>query len=545
MLPAQTEYQTALQNPHICLQDLKYKTYKVETDQMGFPKVRSGGFALTYKLINQSDQVAVRCFHKYSPNLENRYKAINKFLNENRKSFFVPVIYDPAGIRINSQLFPVTYMEWIKGETLSQFVLNNHTNPVLINKILKELISVIKELELLKVAHGDLSNLNIMVRNEQIILIDYDGMFVPELSGQKSAELGNPNFQHPYRTDRNFDQKLDRFSEFVLYLALSGIVNNPRLYGEFGAGCEGLLFRKSDFLNPETSLLLRKLEKIGELSNVVRLFRSICHTNLESIPSLEAGLGKTSVILPSVEPPTALSSTDHSYRVYSTENCGQLIELDGEFVTLIGLCEATHSSTSKRNEPYVFLNFGDFRRQCFTATIWYDSLKQFDKLSIDPKKYREKYLSITGTISLFSNSYGIRPQINIESPDQIEVIDEKIAHERLSTLVKDRKVMVTVKNHADSVTSKMSKSEEILNKLYGNSGSPKSSYGIPNLQTKRQVQTQSPGTTLKHPRDNKSDPSVGTKISELYQNYRPVDKKINQSKKESVFRRIFKKFFKL
>src|SRR5437764_106846 len=61
-------------------------------------------------------------------------------------------------------------------------------------------------------------------------LIDYDGMFVPALAGQKSGEVGHANFQHPQRLrEGSYGPEVDRFSHLVIYTALRclAVVGRP------------------------------------------------------------------------------------------------------------------------------------------------------------------------------------------------------------------------------------------------------------------------------------------------------------------------------
>ncbi|QLQ08322.1 MAG: hypothetical protein HZY76_21580 [Anaerolineae bacterium] len=47
------------------------------------------------------------------------------------------------------------------------------------------------------IAHGDLQHGNVLVAADELRLIDYDGMYVPPLSGRESHEIGHRNYQHP------------------------------------------------------------------------------------------------------------------------------------------------------------------------------------------------------------------------------------------------------------------------------------------------------------------------------------------------------------
>ena len=97
-------------------------------------------------------------------------------------------------------------------------------------------------------AHGDLKPDNILVREDgTLVLVDYDGMYVPAMKGQKARELGSPDFRHPLRTEDDFDEHIDDFSIASIALALKAIALKPVLWNEFG-GNDRLLFSENDFL---------------------------------------------------------------------------------------------------------------------------------------------------------------------------------------------------------------------------------------------------------------------------------------------------------
>jgi serine/threonine protein kinase len=268
--PNMNDYQEALQHPELKFKDHRLKSCNIEKDPMGMPKVRSGGFALTYKLVNSNKRWAVRCFHKPLADREKRYALISSYLNSKKSPILINVEYLPDEILVKGNRHPVTLMDWIDGDTLSQYLYKNAGKPSKLANLVGEFLFVVDELERLQIAHGDLSHLNIIIKNEKMILIDYDGLFVPTIQGWKSAELGNRNFQHPLRKSDHFDSNIDRFSEIVIYLALYGIALSPKLFNKYGAGAEGLLFKVNDFLKPHESPLLRDLEAIPELKQLVK-----------------------------------------------------------------------------------------------------------------------------------------------------------------------------------------------------------------------------------------------------------------------------------
>jgi predicted Ser/Thr protein kinase len=100
---------------------------------------------------------AVRCFHKTAPDREKRYKAISKFISLHKSGILIKVEYQPEGIRYTNRFYPLTAMEWIEGETLGTFIYNNINHKKIISQLPDQFLELTKELDRLKIAHGDLS----------------------------------------------------------------------------------------------------------------------------------------------------------------------------------------------------------------------------------------------------------------------------------------------------------------------------------------------------------------------------------------------------
>jgi hypothetical protein len=76
-----------------------------------------------------------------------------------------------------------------------------------------------------EIAHGDLQHGNIIVEHGHLRLVDHDGLFVPEMAGWTSSEVGHQHYQHPARDAAFFNKHLDNFSAIVIYLFHS--LNGP------------------------------------------------------------------------------------------------------------------------------------------------------------------------------------------------------------------------------------------------------------------------------------------------------------------------------
>jgi len=415
-LPTLPQYHEALQNPHIHFDDLTLKHAKTDKDDRGIPNVISGGFALTYKLSDGNTTYAVRCFHKPVTDRQERQAAISDFIQANPRNFFIPFKYSPSGILVAGNRYPIVYMKWVEGDVLSTYLFKNYRESGRIRAISEDFQKVVRELDSLRISHGDLSAANIMIADQRVILIDYDGMYVPALNGRDANELGSIYFQHPARKAHHFGPNLDRFSSIVIYLALEAISRRPTLRDQFES-TDGILFRREDFIEPDTSKLLREISKIDGLQNSIERFRLICKTDFNNIPSLVRFLSPESIVISPAKSNIDVRRVVFQFPVLDGENEKILLNNLGEKVEVIGQFVHSHWGQTYRGGEYLFLNFGRFPRQSFTAVFWSKCLDIFLNSGIDPEKeYLNEWVGIHGMIL----DYQGKPQIIINSPADIE-----------------------------------------------------------------------------------------------------------------------------
>jgi hypothetical protein len=287
--PNEQEYNEAIQNPQTCFEDIELRTGKVECTQLGLPRPRSGNFATVYKLDCGLKKWAVRCFRRQTQDQQERYTAINAYLHQVSLPYAVGFTYLMNGIRIRGQWYPIVKMEWAEGIPLITWVEGNLNNHSALSSFLKSFVSILAAMQRASIAHGDLQHGNILVLNSSPILVDYDGMYVPALNGKASSEVGQPNYQNPRRSARDFGPYLDNFSGWVIAVSLLAISVDPKLWDTFKGGDDCLLFRKSDFEQPQRSALLKALdsEQNQELRQVVTLFKTILACSPQSVPALD------------------------------------------------------------------------------------------------------------------------------------------------------------------------------------------------------------------------------------------------------------------
>lgn len=286
--PNVSDYQDAAQNPQLNFDDAELKAGKPETDSHGFPRPRSGQFACVFRIQGQKRDWAVKCFTQEVKDLQERYLAIDNHLSAIKLPHIVGFDYLTKGIRVGGQWYPILKMEWVQGELLSQYIEQHLKNSDELRQLALRWLEMAHALQVNSIAHGDLQERNVLVVNGQLKLVDYDGMFVPTLSGRKSNERGQRNYQHPQRTESDFGPHLDNFSEWVIYVSIIALSVDPSLWAKCKAGDECLLFRESDFRQPLTSPVMALLEHSSNsnIRTLESLFQSMLSFSPQQVPSL-------------------------------------------------------------------------------------------------------------------------------------------------------------------------------------------------------------------------------------------------------------------
>lgn len=459
LLPRGDEYNVAVQNPRISFNDADLKSSTVETTPLGLPKPYSGGFTITYKLSNSQKGWAVRCFHRDISDLQKRYQAIGIFLSKNNSKYFVEAKYLADGIKVNGKAYPVIKMLWLEGEPLNIYLSKNYTQKSKVEKLLSDFINLINELERYGIAHGDLQHGNIIVKNDSLYLIDYDGMYFPELASLKTNEIGHINYQHPKRSAAHYNQHIDRFSAIVIYIGLKAISINSSLWKKYD-NSENLLFKSQDFADLQNSSLISELSANSEMKPLIDKLVGCCHLDFEMIPNLKDFLSGNFTYNKSAA--GTISINRSQYLILDASKVGSILEHFGEKIEVVGKIGAIKSSITKYGDPYTFLNFGGaWPNHTFTIIIWQEGLAALKANGVIPSSLVGKWVSVTGVIADYDN----KPQTVVELATQIQILSgENEANQRLKfkqAPIQPIQAPVTPKKVID-------KEVDIFNDLYKN-----------------------------------------------------------------------------
>jgi tRNA A-37 threonylcarbamoyl transferase component Bud32 len=288
--PTPQDYNEAIQNPFSCFSDPQLKACSPDATALGLPRAITGAFATVYRLSSAEKHWAVRCFLQDSPDLPKRYSELSKFVCNDDLSYTVDVQFQPQGIKIKGQWYPLLLMEWVNGIPLDQYIYENLQNPSKLNQLAEQFVKMMTELQRAGIAHGDLQHGNIIVVDDELRLVDYDNMFVPALEDMESSELGHVNYQHPGRNSHHFGAQLDNFSAWSILTSLRCLAADSMLWDWLTAGDECLLFRKEDYVNPLASRCFATLESHANehVQRAARIMRAILRYPVMQVPHLTA-----------------------------------------------------------------------------------------------------------------------------------------------------------------------------------------------------------------------------------------------------------------
>ena len=267
--PLISEYVRAIQDASNNLDKLAHLVPVL--DDHGEPYRSSGAFAVVFKMKDEQTgkRYALKCFTEEQEGRAEAYRQIADELEFVDSSYITSVKYLDKEIFVDSSCekdeFPVLLMDWIDGETMETYIAENYQNGYAMAMLCYRFCKMAAWLRSQPFAHGDIKPDNIMVRPDgNLTLVDYDGMFVPAMKGQKSPTIGTKDFSHPLRTVDDFDETIDDFALASIALSLKAISLKPSLLDEYGAA-DRLLFSVNDYNKLCKINLWKKLSKIKNM----------------------------------------------------------------------------------------------------------------------------------------------------------------------------------------------------------------------------------------------------------------------------------------
>ena len=235
----------------------------------------SGSYAVVFKAKDNYKTCAIRCFISTEQENIERYKQIADYLKDIQVQWKVDLTLLDNEINVNEKYYPVLKMDWAEGKLFNEYIASILQNNNLLTVLQGQIVELSKSLEENQIGHGDIQCGNMIVQkdinNQSIIkLIDYDGLYIPAFKNKINLEKGRSEFQHPLRQMAVYDEKIDRFSFWVILCALEAIKFDKSLWLPVMQGgyntLDNLLFTGNDFTSFSNSKLVNHLYALNQPS---------------------------------------------------------------------------------------------------------------------------------------------------------------------------------------------------------------------------------------------------------------------------------------
>jgi serine/threonine protein kinase len=273
-----SEVRLKVQDPDLKKGRVEMITINAYSGSFERPWGLQGGFAVVYKFRTQSNKPrALRCFiSPINADTQFRYERIDSYFHKHIPDITAGFRYHNPGIAVKEQgrpqptLCPLIEMEWIEGKTLLDEVdeLCARRDRARLKQLCQQWLDILQKMRQAQIAHGDLAAVNVMVRSDgRLVLIDYDGVYIPEFAGMRQVLVGQADYQHPQMSNRPFTERMDDFSALVIYTALLASSIRPELWDKYmkrdpqqGKLLDtNFLFTAQDFKAPAQSPLMQEL----------------------------------------------------------------------------------------------------------------------------------------------------------------------------------------------------------------------------------------------------------------------------------------------
>ena len=267
-MPTLPSIRTSIENNQSLVIDSFARQGIFRRDKRGRLVAYTGGFSVVYPFEYNNEVWAFRCWHADLGNLRGHFLTLSSALSKLNLPYFCSFTYVDEGIVVEGKKYPTTRMKWIDGKNLKEYICIHKNDKNKLKNLANNFVKMITTLHKYHISHGDLQHGNILIDdNDNLFLIDYDSVYVPELQGEADIIKGLKGYQHPKRGDNLLaNEKVDYFSELIIYLSILAIAEKSSLVEKYQVeDSEQLLFSFEDFKDLENSQVYVDLMQLGGL----------------------------------------------------------------------------------------------------------------------------------------------------------------------------------------------------------------------------------------------------------------------------------------
>ena len=292
-MPTIPSIRTSVENQGVLILDEHARNGIFRRDDRGRLLAYSGGFSVVFPYNTANNKKwAFRCWHSDVKNSKKRYEIVSKAIQKAQLDFLCDFEYIEKGINVEGKVYPITRMKWINGITIKDYICQNRNSKYLLKELADKFLSMTRDLHRLSLAHGDLQHGNILVsNNKQLYLVDYDSFYCPQLKGEADNVTGLPDYQHPARiNNKSVSEKLDYFSELIIYLSILAIAEVPSLTDKYKVVySDRLLFSKEDFADIKNAPIYNDIYSLGaDFQDMLAVLEEyLNHKNIDDLVPFE------------------------------------------------------------------------------------------------------------------------------------------------------------------------------------------------------------------------------------------------------------------
>lgn len=295
-MPTIPSIRTSVENQNVLVLDEHAKNGVFRRDARGRLIAYTGGFSVVfpYETAN-GEKWAFRCWHVDVNNSKRRYEIISDAIHQAQLDFLCGFEYTEKGINVEGKIYPTTRMRWIEGITIKDYICQNRNSKQLLKELADKFLAMTRSMHSRSLAHGDLQHGNILVgKDHRLYLVDYDSFYCAELQDEADNVTGLPDYQHPARiTNKSISEKLDYFSELIIYLSILAIAESPALIDKYKVeDADRLLFSKEDFADIKNAAIYKDIYSLGNhfQDMLVVLEEYLCHRSIDDLVPFESCL---------------------------------------------------------------------------------------------------------------------------------------------------------------------------------------------------------------------------------------------------------------
>lgn len=237
----------------------------------------AGGFSVVFPYEYNGQTKAIRFWHKNLSDIQSRYARIDEDLKKVNLPYFCDFEYIDQALVVNGTIIPATRMQWVEGRNIKDYICENKDDRSKLIQLAQKFSKMCCDLHSAHIAHGDLQHGNILVdKDDNLRLIDYDSLVTPSLKNMPDEIKGLSAYQHPKRSRNKYaTEKLDYFSELIIYLSILAIANDAQLVQKYQVNAaDRLLFAKSDFESVNNTGIWKDLSDMGgDILKLLNLLR--------------------------------------------------------------------------------------------------------------------------------------------------------------------------------------------------------------------------------------------------------------------------------